>query len=142
MLGAQLVSTYETIVFEDLAPSNMSKRPKTKKDEETGQYLPNGASKKAGLNKSILDAGWSQFVSFCEYKAANAGTQVVRVDPYKTSQICSQCGHEGPHKDLSERTHTCENCGVVMDRDVNAAINIKNIWLGRSLRKPKRVRSA
>lgn len=138
----QLINTYETIVFEDLAPSNMSKRPKPKQDEETGQYLPNGASQKAGLNKSILDAGWSTFVALCEYKAASAGTQVVKVDPYKTSQICSACGEEGPHKELSERTHTCIHCGVVLDRDHNAAINIKNIWLGRSLRKPKRVRSA
>jgi transposase len=45
------------------------------------------------------------------------------------------------NKDLSERTHTCTSCGVVLDRDHNAAINIKNIWLGRSLRKTKRVRS-
>lgn len=138
----QLVNTYEVLVFEDLAPSNMSKRPKPKQDEETGQYLPNGASQKAGLNKSILDAGWSTFVALCEYKAVCAGTQVGRVDPYKTSQVCSACGVEGPHKELSERTHTCTNCGVVLDRDHNAAINIKNIWLGRSLRKSKRVRSA
>lgn len=134
----QLVNTYETIVFEDLAPSKMSKAPATKQDEN-GKYLPNGASQKAGLNKSIRDAGWSYFVTMCEYKAEWAGTTVVRVDPYKTSQVCSSCGIEGPHKDLSERTHTCTNCGVVFDRDHNAAINIKNIWLGRSLRKPERV---
>jgi putative transposase len=138
----QLVQTYETIVFEDLAPSKMSRAPKSKQDEETGQYLPNGASAKAGLNQSILDAGWSTFVSLCESKAAYAGyTQIIKVDPYKTSQVCSSCGVEGPHKDLSERTHTCTSCGVVLDRDHNAAINIKNIWLGRSLRKTKRVRS-
>jgi len=138
----QLVNTYETIVFEDLAPSKMSKRPKPKQDEETGRYMPNGASQKAGLNKSILDAGWSQFVQRCQYKAANAGTTVVCVDPYKTSQVCSGCGEEGPHKDLSERVHTCTHCGLVLDRDVNAAVNILNVWLGRSLRTLRRVRSA
>jgi putative transposase len=123
-------------VFEDLAPSNLSKRPEPKQDEETGQYLPNGASQKAGLNKSILDAGWSTFVTMCEYKAVCAGiVQVIKVDPYKTSQVCSSCQKEGPHKALSERVHTCEHCGLVLDRDINAAINVLNIWqLGLNLR--------
>jgi putative transposase len=118
-----LVDTFETIVFEDLAPANMSKAPKPKQDEN-GKYLPNGASAKAGLNKSILDAGWGTFIAMCEYKAANAGSQVLRVDPKNTSQICSGCGVKGPHKDLSVRTHTCTSCGLVLDRDHNAAINI------------------
>ena len=124
----RLVNTYEAIVFEELAPSKMSKAPKPKQDED-GKHLPNGAAVKAGLNKSILDAGWATFIALCEYKAANAGmTQVYKVDPYKTSQVCSACLHEGPHKDLSERVHTCEACGVVLDRDVNAAINILAVW--------------
>jgi putative transposase len=130
----QLVNTYETIVFEDLAPSDMSKCPEPKQDETTGHYLPNGASQKAGLNKSILDAGWSTFVAMCMYKAACAGTvQVVKVDPYKTSQVCSHCGKEGPHKDLNERVFTCEHCGFVLDRDINAAINILKVWHGLDL---------
>lgn len=124
----RLVNTYEAIVFEELAPSKMSKAPKPKQDENE-KYLPNGAAVKAGLNKSILDAGWSTFVLMCQYKAANAGmTQVYKVDPYKTSQVCSACLHEGPHKDLSERVHTCEMCGLVLDRDVNAAVNILAVW--------------
>lgn len=140
-----LVNTYETIVFEDLEPSKMSKAPQPKQDEETGKYLPNGASVKAGLNKSILDAGWSTFIAMCQSKAECAGVvQVVKVDPFKTSQVCSGCLHEGPHKDLSERVHTCENCGLVLDRDVNAAMNIKNVWAGLNLRpakKSKKVRA-
>ncbi|WP_242527392.1 RNA-guided endonuclease InsQ/TnpB family protein [Ktedonosporobacter rubrisoli] len=131
----QLVNTYETIVFEDLASSNLSKRPKPKQDEETGRYLPNGASAKSGLNKSILDAGWSTFVMYCSYKAEWArNVQVHQVDPYKTSQICSQCGKEGPHKDLGERTHTCVHCGAVLDRDHNAAINILSGWKSPTVR--------
>ncbi|GHO72074.1 transposase [Ktedonobacter sp. SOSP1-52] len=128
----RLVNTYETIVFEDIAPANLSKRAKPKQDEETGQYLPNGASAKSGLNKSILDAGWSQFIAFCEYKAAEAGTvRVVLVDPKYTSQVCSSCGTVRK-KTLSERWHSCE-CGCELDRDHNAALNIKALWLGRSL---------
>jgi putative transposase len=126
-----LVDTYETIVFEDIAPAHLSKRAKPKQDED-GKYLPNGASQKSGLNKSIVDAGWSQFIALCEYKAACAGfTQVIKVDPKYTSQVCSSCGAV-KKKELSERWHSCE-CGCELDRDHNAALNIKNRWLGRSL---------
>jgi putative transposase len=129
-----LVQTYETIVFEDLSPSKMSKRPTAKQDEETGAYLPNGASQKAGLNKSIRDAGWSTFVTMCQSKAACAGTvRVIKADPYKTSQVCSACHEEGPHKDLNERVHTCASCGLVLDRDVNAALNILAVSQGLNL---------
>lgn len=128
-----LVDTYETIIFEDIKPANLSKRPKPKQDEETGQYLPNHASAKAGLNKSILDAGWNLFIALCSYKAENAGRAfgVVKVNPKFTSQICSSCGTVRK-KELSERWHSCE-CGCELDRDVNAAINIKQLWLGHSL---------
>ena len=112
------------IVFEDLAVSNISKAPKPKQEEETGTYLPNGASAKAGMNKSILDAGWGMFVSFCQSKAACADVTVVTVSPHGTSQECSACGAKGKHKGLSVRTHICEVCGIVLDRDHNAAINI------------------
>ncbi len=125
----QLVNTYETIIFEDITPSKMSKRPKPKQDEQ-GKYLPNGASQKAGLNKSILDAGWSTFIAMCQSKAEEAGTvTVILVDPRYTSQVCSQCGVIRK-KELSERWHSCE-CGASLDRDHNAALNI--LRLGRSL---------
>ena len=126
-----LVNTYETLVFEELAPSNLSKRAKPKQDEH-GKYLPNGGSAKSGLNQSIGDAGWGQFVEYCSYKAANAGTSVLFVNPTYTSQICSGCGMVRK-KELSERWHSCE-CGTELDRDHNAAINI--LRLGRSQRVP------
>ena len=58
----KLVTRYQTIVFEHLAPANMSRRPKPKKDEQTGKYLPNGAAAKAGLNKSIRECAVSTFI--------------------------------------------------------------------------------
>ncbi len=119
----KLVNRYQIIVFEELETKNLTRRPKPKQDEETGQYLPNGASAKAGLNKSILDAGWATFTEMVSVKAAWAGRTVIFVDPYKTSQVCSQCKKEGPHKELDERVHTCVYCGFVLDRDSNAAIN-------------------
>jgi putative transposase len=118
-----LVSCYGVIVMEDLKISNMSKAPEPKPDpEQEGAYLPNGASVKAGLNKSILDAGWGQFQALCVAKAASAGRTVQFVDPHFTSQRCSQCGAIAK-KDLSERWHTC-SCGCELDRDQNAARNI------------------
>ena len=132
-----LVNSYRTLVFEDLKTANMTHRPKPKIDDKTGEYLPNGAAAKAGLNKSILDAGWSQFQQYCTYKAERAGRAVLFVSPNYTSQVCSGCG-QVVKKDLSERWHSCE-CGTELDRDHNAAINIQR--LGSSQRKPLRVRS-
>jgi putative transposase len=117
----QLVNRYQVLVFEDIQTGNLTRAPKPKQDEN-GTYVPNGASAKAGLNKSILDAGWGTFVSMCVCKAEEAGRTLVKVDPKFTSQICSQCGTVRK-KDLSERWHTCD-CGCELDRDVNAAINI------------------
>ncbi len=135
----QLVNTYEMIVFEDISSANMSHAPKPKQDEN-GKYLPNGAAAKAGLNKSILDAGWGTFVGYCKSKAEEAGSvTILQVNPYMTSQVCSACHKECPHKDLSIRTHMCPYCGVVLDRDHNAALNI--LELGSSSHKLQRVRS-
>lgn len=125
--AGKLVTQYQTIVFEKLAPSNMSKRPKPKQDETSGQYLPNGASAKAGLNKSILDAGWGQFQQICESKAACAGSRVLFVSPKYTSQMCSGCGAI-VQKELEERWHAC-SCGCSLDRDHNAAKNILQLGL-------------
>ena len=100
-----LVTGYQTIVFEDLAPQQM------------------GANKGRGMRKSIMDVAWSQFVSMTISKAEEAGRTVILVNPRDTSKLCSHCG-EKVEKKLSERTHTCPHCGLVMDRDKNAALNI------------------
>jgi putative transposase len=130
----QLVKQHQTIVFEELQITNISKRAKPKQDEN-GTYLPNGAAAKSGLNKSILDAGWGQFQQIVSHKAACAGRDVLLVDPKYTSQVCSACGTVRK-KDLDERWHSCE-CGCELDRDTNAAINI--LRLGRSQRGATRV---
>lgn len=122
----KLVNRYHLIVFEKLQPANMSKRPKPKQDE-TGTYLPNGASAKAGLNKSIRDAAWGQFQHIVVDKAEWAGSRVLFVSPKYTSQRCSGCGAV-VHKDLDERWHSC-SCGAELDRDYNAALNIKQAGL-------------
>jgi putative transposase len=114
----KLVNRYQIIVFEDLQTANLTKAPKPKQDEETGEYLPNGAAAKAGLNKSIADAGWSTFTTLVSVKAAWAGRTTVFVDPKYTSQICSGCG-KIRKKTLDERWHSCE-CDCELDRDTNS----------------------
>jgi len=74
------------------------------------------------LNKSILDSGWYQFSLLLSYKAEKAGKKIIKVNPAYTSQICSSCGSM-VKKELKDRTHSCA-CGLNIDRDVNAAINI------------------
>ena len=76
------------------------------------------------LAKSISDAGWGSFQSILQSKAANAGKQLTKVDPKHTSQKCSGC-EAIAKKSLSVRIHDCPDCGLQLDRDHNAAINIK-----------------
>jgi putative transposase len=121
----QLVNRYQVIVFEDLQIKNLTRAPAPKQDETTGHYLPNGARAKAGLNKSILDAGWSTFTEMVSVKAAWAGRTVIFVNPFMTSQLCSGCGAV-VKKDLSERWHSC-SCGTELDRDTNSAKLILNL---------------
>jgi len=118
----KVVNRFQIIALEDLHTANLVRKPKTKQDSETGEYLPNGASAKAGLNKSILDAGWAMFTGMLNVKAAWAARLVTQVNPAFTSQVCSGCGTVRK-KDLSERWHSCE-CGTELDRDMNAAVNI------------------
>ena len=88
------------------------------------------------LAKSISDAAWNMLVKATESKAAYAGSKVVLVDPKYTSLMCSRCGLI-VKKDLSERVHSCLECGLSIDRDHNAAINILRLGM-QSLRKSDR----
>ena len=106
-----LLRAYDTIYLEDLQVANLLRNRR--------------------LAKSIGDAGWARFRAILEAKAACAGRRVVAVPPAYTSQDCSGCGTRVP-KSLSVRTHVCPTCGLVLDRDENAARNIQ--WRGQRLR--------
>ena len=80
------------------------------------------------LAKSISDAGWASFLSILTAKAESAGRQVVQVNPRNTSQLFSGCG-EIVKKSLAVRQHDCPSCGLSVDRDLNAALNIKRLGL-------------
>jgi putative transposase len=89
---------------------------------------------KSRLAKSINDAGWGQFISILSIKAERAGLFAIAVNPNGTSQNCSGCGTKVP-KTLSDRLHVCLECGLTLDRDHNAAINIKYLAVGHSVNK-------
>jgi putative transposase len=115
-----LARRYSVIVVEDLHITNLMRRPKAKQDLETGQYLPNGASAKSGLAKSIADAGWGNFIRILMSKVEETGSQVVKVAAAGTSQECPDC-HKLRPKTLAERWHRCEECGCEMPRDIASA---------------------
>jgi putative transposase len=112
----KLVNAYGMIVFEKLAVADMM----SKHTKVFGSKL----------NQSIADVAWHQLAQFTAYKAADAGRLFLQVDPRNTSQKCSRCGSLVP-KDLGVRTHDCPHCGLVLDRDHNAAINILALGLQR-----------
>ena len=85
-----------------------------------------GMVKNHCLAKSISDASWSMFRSVLTNKAESAGRLIVAVNPAYTSQMCSGCGNI-QKKSLSVRTHKCLGCGLILDRDTNAAVNIKSV---------------
>ena len=101
--AALLVAKFDVFCFEDLAISRMVH---------------------GNLAKSIYDAAWRLLIAATVCKAESAGKYVVATDPRGTTIECSQCGCAVP-KRLDERTHRCGNCGLVLCRDHNAAINIK-----------------
>lgn len=101
--SAALVNRADLIVVEDLDVKNMVRHPT--------------------LARSIADASWSKFLDMLRYKAERAGAHLVRVDPRNTSKKCSGCAELVP-KSLAVRIHACPHCGLTIDRDWNASLNI------------------
>ncbi len=127
----ELIDKAEIIFVEDLKIANMSRKNKPKQ-AENGTYLPNGQSAKSGLNKSFADAGIGRFLNdILPHSAAKAGRKVMKVNPSGTSQHCAICQNRVPKK-LSDRWHNCPHCGASMPRDVNSALLIKQVGLGKT----------
>jgi putative transposase len=130
-VSRRLVNDYDLIVHEDLAITNMVRRPKPRPNNEGG-FDPNGATAKAGRDRSIHDSGWGQLLSMIAYKAEEAGREMVAVNPCHTSQRCSQCGYTAADNRVTQAMFQCQACGHQAHADVNAAINI--LWAGRAQR--------
>ncbi len=109
-VGNDLVSEFDLICFEDLSVKSL-------------MYL-----NRRDVNRKIADVAWTTLVQLTTYKAESAGKKVQLVNPRNTSQVCSQCGTYVP-KTLKDRVHICPDCGLVLDRDHNAAKNILTLGL-------------
>ncbi|MEK6887105.1 MAG: RNA-guided endonuclease TnpB family protein [Nanoarchaeota archaeon] len=107
-LANQLVKDYDQIFVEDLNINKMLT--------------------KRWCSKQISDVSWRSFLNILEYKAENAGKQVVKVNPAYTSQTCSEC-KTATTTSLKEEVFTCCSCGFSSDRDINAAKNIMTVGL-------------
>lgn len=121
-LTAALVSRFAFLGTEELAVKNMCRAPKAKPDpDQPGEFLPNGAAQKAGLNRSILDAAPSKLIGMLRTKAAEAASVLAEANirKVKPTQRCHRCGAI-VKKELADRMHRC-SCGCTCGRDENAA---------------------
>ena len=108
-LSRKLVNNHNFIAYEDLNIENMMKNHK--------------------LAKSIADASWGEFIKNTIYKAERAGKYCIKVNPGNTSKTCSYCGNIMEELSLDDREYHCSKCGLIMDRDDNAAVNVLNAGL-------------
>ncbi len=100
------MDNHNFIAYEDLNISNMLKNHK--------------------LAKSIEDASWGILINNIIYKAERAGKYYIKVNPRNTSKKCSKCGNIMEELSLDIREYHCSKCGLIINRDLNAAINILN----------------
>lgn len=107
-LSYKLIRDNQSIVVEDLNIMKMMQK------------------RKSNLIKCITNASWHKFIKFLQYKAEWYGRKFILVDPKNTSKTCSHCGYINENLQLKDRKWICSKCGILLDRDVNAAINILN----------------
>ncbi|MFE7393240.1 RNA-guided endonuclease InsQ/TnpB family protein [Streptomyces sp. NPDC057582] len=132
-----LVRDHDFIAHEDLKIRTMSKAPEPKPDpDQPGSFLPNGAAAKAGLNRSISDAGWGMFLAILNAKAECAGREVMAVDPRNTSRRCPQCGHTAKENRPTQETFHCVACGHTAHADTVGALNVLRAGLVRREAQP------
>ncbi len=123
--STDLARRFDVIAVEDLGVAAM-----TRSDKGTIDAPGAGVRQKAGLNRSILASGWGRLVTRLEHKAPG---RVVKVDPAYTSQTCNACGHRARDNRESQAVFRCVACGHRANADVNAACNIRDTAVGRTV---------
>ena len=122
----RLIEENQFIGMETLMVRNMTRRARKKLDAD-GKPMRNGQSRKRAMNHAILRNGWHGLMDKLAYKAEWYGRTFVQVDRfYPSSRLCHDCGRKYAGLRLSEREWVCEHCGAWHDRDVNAALNIRD----------------
>lgn len=121
-VSSELIKNHDSIAIENLQVDNMLKNHK--------------------LAQSIADAGWGVFVDFLKYKAEWYGVNILEIGTFEpSSKTCSCCGSINKELTLQDREWTCKSCGTLLNRDVNAAINIKNFALKNHLSVERRLKN-
>jgi len=121
-----LVRGYDLIAHDDLRIANM-----TRSASGTVEQPGTNVAQKAGLNRSILDAGWGVFLAILAHKAESAGRVVVAVDPRNTSRTCPRCGHCARENRVTQADFGCVRCGYAGHADVVGALNVLRAGLAR-----------
>ncbi len=116
LISNEISKNHAVIAVEDLRVKNMTASAKGTK-ENPGKNV----RQKAGLNRAILDQGWSEFKRQIEYKQLWRGGRIILVDPRNTSRECSSCGHTSPDNRQGQAHFHCGECGYTDNADVNAA---------------------
>ena len=142
----RLARLHEKIANQRLDAAHQASAKLVYKSQDTSFVLEDlnikGMLKNHKLAKAIADCGWGIFQSQLEYKSKWAGKNILKIDRFvPSSKTCSSCGAKKDQLSLSERIYHCEYCGISLDRDINAAINIKkfalaNLGLDRPEDKP------
>ncbi|MBG0819699.1 transposase [Planomonospora sp. ID91781] len=123
--STELARRFDVIAVEDLKIRNMTRSAKG-----TVEQPGTNVRQKAGLNRAILAAGWGRLVTRLEDKAPG---RVVKINPAYTSQTCNACGHRAPDNRESQAVFRCVACGHRADADVNAACNLRDTAVGRTV---------
>ncbi|GAA4902097.1 RNA-guided endonuclease InsQ/TnpB family protein [Streptomonospora salina] len=121
-----LIRRFDVIGYESLNTAGMAKKPAPRPaPERPSAFLPNGAAAKAGLNKSVLDAGWGVFLGILVYKAESAGRGLVPVSARNTSRTCPRedCGHAHADNRPTQAEFRCTRCGHTDHADRVGALN-------------------
>jgi putative transposase len=125
-----LVRGHDFIAHEALKIRNMSATP-APRPNGNGTFAPNGTAAKAGLNRSIADAGWGVFLAILNAKAESAGRDVMAVDPRNTSRTCPECGHVAKENRPTQAKFHCVWCGHRAHADIVGASNVLRAGLAR-----------
>jgi putative transposase len=121
----RLAANFELVAVEALPVRNMVRRPKPRPDpDKPGQFLPNGATAKSGLNRSIHANCWGLIAQRLAHKMSASGTALVVVPAQYSSQQCRKCGHTAPGNRKSQAEFRCQACGHHDHADRNAAATI------------------
>ena len=117
-ITTELVRNHDFIAVEDLRIEDM-----TRSARGTAEKPGRNVAAKAGLNRSITEQSWGIIISQLDYKSRWYGREFARVDPQHTSQTCSGCAVAAP-ENRQDKIYNCGSCGLRIDADINAAINI------------------